>query len=88
MTTRAATVSATLRRAGFNPASASDWNRQGLKAKQSGDRVWVYADLDNDDEAREMANDAADALAVRGYSVSPVENAAFYTTRPANRPVN
>jgi hypothetical protein len=81
MTTKAATVSATLRRSGLNPASPSDYNRQGLKAKQSGNRVRVVADIDDDAVAAQLATEAADVLAGAGYAVEVASNDAFYVTK-------
>jgi hypothetical protein len=80
MTTKAVTVSAALRRAGFNPVSPAT-QREGLKAKQSGSRVRVVADLDSDNAARRMADDAADALSTRGYTVSSITGGAFYVSK-------
>lgn len=84
MMTSAAAVSGALRRAGFNPlGSGSPRTREGIRVTGSRDRVRVVADLDSDNAAKRLAEDAAMALAAHGFNVDTSSGtpAAFYVTR-------
>lgn len=64
------TVSAKLRRAGFNPlGSGASRMRQGLRVRNSFNAVYVSADLDGERAAQRLAADAAEALRELGYTV-------------------
>jgi hypothetical protein len=77
--TNAAAVSATLRRAGFNPlGSGTPTTREGLRVKRSGDRVYVVADLDANGASRRMAQDARDAMTEAGYETEGTATAASF----------
>jgi hypothetical protein len=60
--------------------SATRTTREGLRVTAStGSRVRVFADLNSERAARELATDAREALAAAGYRVEVTENpAAFY----------
>jgi hypothetical protein len=45
-------------------------------------RVRVVADLDSDAATRRIAAEAADALVLRGFTVSPIADGAFSVTTP------
>jgi hypothetical protein len=76
----AASVSAALRRAGFNPTG--DRNREGLRVTQNFDgRVRVVADLDSRGASADLAADAAAALRDGGYDVDLREDAMYVIGR-------
>lgn len=75
-------VSAFLRRAGFQPSgSANRRTRQGLRVTQSGTRVTVTADLDSDREAARLGDDLAAALTEGGYTVTRTRPHRMIVTR-------
>ena len=64
-----ASVSAYLRRAGFNPVAAADRSREGLRCTKSGNGVHVSADLDTSTAAKRMMDDVEAVLIDGGYLV-------------------
>ncbi len=81
--TTAATVSAALRKAGFNPVSPSN-SREGLKVREVHSGVRVTADLDSPAASHLLAGDALQVLSALGYEVEEIpvrtEIAAFRVT--------
>jgi hypothetical protein len=76
VTASAASVSAFLRRAGFNPSGSAARNREGLRVTSSlGSAARVAADLDSLGEALHLIADVRDALVDAGYRVAPMLDA-------------
>lgn len=79
MTTTASSVSAALRRCGFQPSN--DRRREGIRVTGSvRSGIRVAADLDSDAEARRLSNDTQEALVELGYAVHRADTTSIYVT--------
>lgn len=69
-TSRAAAVSAALRKAGFLPGSSTN-SREGIKVSWAADCARVWFDFASDATATRLLDDAWLALEEKGYTVEP-----------------